>query len=196
MDFFPADPPQDESVAVESEPEPWRAPPENEVPALFPLSEVLAVAEDVAIIATGVRVYSTGVEFSIERRMRRGGMSEEEWQLAQMGFHGHHGVGSPGRMRYGLGLSDGQHLVLDRSWGGEQEPRDGSRHVLTMTGGSGGGSDRFHTSEEGLWLWPLPPEGPLELVVQWPDRGVPESRTVIDATSLRALAAEAAPIWP
>ncbi|MER7112428.1 ankyrin repeat domain-containing protein [Streptomyces sp. NPDC000229] len=42
----------------------------------------------------------------------------------------------------------------------------------------------------------LPPEGALTLVVEWPDEGVPETQTVIDAGEIRAAAARAVEIWP
>ncbi|MDQ1121658.1 hypothetical protein [Microbacterium trichothecenolyticum] len=45
------------------------------------------------------------------------------------------------------------------------------------------------------WLRPLPPEGPLELVVQRPAFGIGESRMILDGRRLRALAASARTLW-
>ena len=45
-------------------------------------------------------------------------------------------------------------------------------------------------------MWPLPPVGPLTLVAEWPAYGVAEARAAVDATELRARAAEAETIWP
>jgi len=44
-------------------------------------------------------------------------------------------------------------------------------------------------------LWPAPP-GPLAFVVEWPARGIPESRVEIDAGLVLKAARRAVPIWP
>jgi hypothetical protein len=194
MDFFAQDPPQNDEPPVSPEPEPWRSPPEDELPILVAVSEVLAVGDLVAIVVVGVRVFSTGVEILIERRARRGNRSEREWQLAQQEFHGFVERGNPGRLRYGVALGDGQRLVADDRFLEPVEPDGG--HRLTPTGGGGNGSDRVYTAEDRYWLWPLPPAGPLEIVAQWPAQGLPESRVVLDGTALREVAARVGTLWP
>lgn len=47
-----------------------------------------------------------------------------------------------------------------------------------------------------LHLSQLPPDGELLLVTEWPAEGVPETRTVFDATRLRAAAAGVVEVWP
>lgn len=44
-------------------------------------------------------------------------------------------------------------------------------------------------------FWPLPPEGPLEVVVQWSAFDIPESHVVLDTAPLLARASEARPVW-
>jgi hypothetical protein len=57
------------------------------------------------------------------------------------------------------------------------------------------GGSRFAVEHE-VFLWPLPPAGPLKLVVQWKDREIPETRTTLDGGAIRAAAKDAAEIWP
>ena len=45
------------------------------------------------------------------------------------------------------------------------------------SGGAGGGPQGYSSTDR-LWLWPLPPEGPIEFVMQWPALGVEELRYV------------------
>jgi hypothetical protein len=47
-----------------------------------------------------------------------------------------------------------------------------------------------------VWIYGLPPPGPLAFVCAWPARGIPESRVEIDAGLVLEAAALSAPIWP
>jgi hypothetical protein len=57
------------------------------------------------------------------------------------------------------------------------------------------GGTHFAVEHE-VFLWPLPPAGPLKLVVQWRDRDIPETRTTLDGGTIRAAAKDAAELWP
>ncbi len=172
----------------------WGAP-EDEVPAFFPIGEMLAITDRTALIVAGARVYSNGVEFVIDRRLRRGSLTQREWQRAHFGASGHLEQFEPGRLRYGLALGDGQHLVLGRPVLPSPDDDASTGHSIFATGGGGGGSNRFARYEDVIWLWPLPPEGPLEVVAQWPEQGIPESRVVLDGGALRSVATQAHRVW-
>ncbi|MGW0908779.1 hypothetical protein [Streptomyces sp. NPDC002853] len=47
-----------------------------------------------------------------------------------------------------------------------------------------------------LYLPHLPPSGEAQLVIEWPDEGIDETRTPIDASALVAASARALEIWP
>ncbi|MFB2599018.1 hypothetical protein ACEXQE_14600 [Herbiconiux sp. P17] len=151
--------------------------------------------ESVVIALVGAHVYSDGVELLIDRRLRRGRMPAAEWSRVQAEFTGHWAPSpSADRLRWGIALGDGQQVVLD----GMRNGLDGDApagHSLMLTGGGGGGDTSFYRMADGLWLWPLPPEGPLEIVLQWPALGIPESRVLLNATAIRALAPAARPLW-
>jgi hypothetical protein len=57
----------------------------------------------------------------------------------------------------------------------------------------GGGSPNDMRNQ--LWLWPLPPPGPLTLTVNWPEEGVVDHTIVLDATELVAAADRAERLW-
>jgi hypothetical protein len=198
MDFFPADPPSDDELAFAPEPErtPWLEPPADELPASFAVSEVIGRGDDVVVALASARVFSDGVELLIERHLRRGSRDHRQWRAAQTEFSGHGSGGASGddRLRWGMALDDGKRIFEDRSFGAPvTDPSDG--HTLRVIRGGGGGGSSKYLMRESLWLWPLPPEGPLELVVQWPAFGIGESRVIVDGGQLRALAAAVKPLW-
>ncbi|MGW6269378.1 MULTISPECIES: ankyrin repeat domain-containing protein [unclassified Streptomyces] len=47
-----------------------------------------------------------------------------------------------------------------------------------------------------LYLAELPPPGEAQLVVEWPDEGIGETRTAIDTAALRAASARVLEVWP
>jgi hypothetical protein len=49
--------------------------------------------------------------------------------------------------------------------------------------------------EVAVWVWGLPPPGPLAFVCEWPARHIPESRAVIDARLVLDAAGRVVPIW-
>ncbi|SEI16587.1 MULTISPECIES: hypothetical protein [unclassified Leifsonia] len=193
MSFFPPDPPEVESEGPEREPTPWWKPSDTEFAPLFPIDATIAVTENVAIILAAVRVYSNGVEFLIDRRIRRGRASSQEWREMQSKINDHFVRFHPKRLRYGVLLGDGQQVILGSPPGVYGVTPQS--HTLSHTGGGGGGSEDFYRADDALWLWPLPPEGPVEVVVQWPAFDVPESRVVLDSVPLRELASQARPVW-
>jgi hypothetical protein len=193
VSFFPPDPTDDEIEDIEQTQSPWWRPSDDEHAAIFPIGETIVSNDSVAVILSMARVYSNGVEFVIDRRVRRGGADLRAWRQMQSKIQGMFGQYDPDRLRYGVALGDGQRVIVDQGSGRFGEAPD--THSLVQTGGGGGGSNDTWRFEDGLWLWPLPPEGPLEVVVQWPAFGVPESHAVLDSAPLRELASRARPVW-
>jgi hypothetical protein len=46
------------------------------------------------------------------------------------------------------------------------------------------------------WVWPLPPDGPLSFVVQWPAQGVLLTRAGVEAVGIVQAAAQDERLWP
>jgi hypothetical protein len=60
-----------------------------------------------------------------------------------------------------------------------------------MASSGGGSSGRWGA----VWVFPLPPAGPLEIFVALPSVGLGEASTTVDGSALQAVAEEARVIW-
>ncbi|MGA5405642.1 ankyrin repeat domain-containing protein [Streptomyces lavendulocolor] len=187
-----------DDLVVEPEPEPPRpvfldlAPREDAVrdlpPSEYVLPGVVSLAveagrsEHTRLMLAGCSVWPDSVTLHFvvfRRRIRR-----EE--------HVTFGRPDPRGLRVGLVPADGRRVT---SLDGEPWPvagAPGRRMRLRVLQGSGGG---FH-DEVALWLSALPPEGKLTLVVEWPEAGIPETHTALDASGIRSAATRAVEIWP
>ena len=184
---------------VESPQPRWWQAPEDELPILVPAAEVLATTEHIAVALAGVAVHSDGIELRIERRLRRHGLALQEWNALMGAFMEHMPYGSAdpaGRLRFGVVLADGT-PVTDASpfFGGGDPMAHPDGLVLTRRQQGGGGGTHAYSSADHLWLWPLPPDGPIETVMQWPAFGIGETRVTVDVGSVSELSARARPFW-
>ena len=60
----------------------------------------------------------------------------------------------------------------------------------------GGGSGGDTSIDQSWWLSPLPPDGPLRIVVRCDEVGLPETVTELDGTAVRAAASDVVELWP
>jgi hypothetical protein len=146
-----------------------------------------------AVLIDRFVAYPTGVEFQVDVRVR---VAEQElWPLdwphrrSRQDFD----EGLPDDLlRLGVLFADQRKATtLDRMHplSDEDEPSG----PLMMQRGGGGGAHRW---EQGMWLWPLPPPGPLVVVVEWPAPGLVETCVERDAGLLVEAAARAVELWP
>ena len=202
MSFFPPDPVIPELEEPESSQPIWWQAPEDELPVLLPVSELLAVKDHVAIALVGIDVHRMGIQLRVERRLRRNGLPLTEWNDLCGTFMGHMSyrglVDVAGRLRFGVVLADGEKIVTDAFpfFGGGDPMIEPKGHTLSRREQGGGGGGSAYSSADHLWLWPLPPAGSIELVMQWPALGIDETRVRVDASMVPALAARARPFWP
>jgi hypothetical protein len=180
--------------------EQWRrkmSPPENEFPASVGLSVLLGRSDEVAVGLTDVGAFSTGFRFTLTVRVRqlrqrlvRGGL------FMLISSHTHPGieVPLPDRLLLGIEYPDGRRAstLTDMRMPGPGTQPDSEQLVLVQQGGGGG--DR--SVDQSYWVAPLPPSGPVNVVLAWPGFGIPESRTVLDAAAIRAAAARSQLLWP
>ena len=194
--------PVSESFFPPAEPEPerpplvlpeWISPPADEYPARVLIREFLARTPGTVLSLSHADVFSTGIRLKIEWQVRRRAETAAEWQLAS-NFHGL-GLDPAVQLRYGLALADGSVVTTAGRFGRAWDERPEGWSLIDHTGG-GGGDETRRTGGSGLWLWPLPPPGPLVLVAEWGARGVPESRLTIDGSALLAAVGGVRPLWP
>ncbi len=186
MSFFdvpspPEMPPPDEPARP-----PWFGPPRGVLPGMSTQRAVVFKTDRVFLIAQRFLSYPNGVEFTLTLRLR---YREDAQRDLPFQFSGprHPGPWSDEYLRLGVLLSDGTKWTNLTDW----RPDKGGPPVVKSLGGHGG-ENSFDMQH---WIWPLPPEGSLTLVSEWPAFDVPETHVVLDATELRARAAEAEIIW-
>jgi hypothetical protein len=161
------------------------SPPENEVPASLPMDRLLARTDDVAVALHGLAVYSTGLVFHLAVRVRPAAAQRVKLERVLWAHWQMEREGEP--FLVGIELADGRRATS------LQMPEPHSDVVFTNWGSSSSGSNG---ADQTWWLSPLPPEGPLRVVVRCASIGIAETSTELDATAIRRAAADVVTLWP
>jgi len=157
---------------------------------------VLARTADLAVAILGVTAYRNG--FTFELAIRRRAAAEDDSFDPHRVLHwlGREGSPPPEFLRVGVQFADGQRATnLDNWWDYfdpqdlEQAPPPGP--VLLLHGGRGGG----RVWDQSYWVWPLPPDGPVTFVVEWPAQGVPLTQARVEAVSIVQAATKDERLW-
>jgi hypothetical protein len=163
------------------------------------LNLVVGRSDKAALWIPAVTAYLDGFEFDVELRYR---FDDEE--LDHPFFLRHHprrrhrareeGL-DPHLLRLGIQFSDGRkatNLESRMSFGPSGELDETPEGPVLSPRGGGGGDGRWRQE---FWVWPLPPEGPLAFVCEWPAADIPETRNEIDSAVVRDAAAGAVVLW-
>jgi outer membrane lipoprotein-sorting protein len=161
-------------------------PPEDVLGAPAPLEAVLARTPAVVVAVDRVVAYPTGFELHLTVRtgdQRAPGTVERGHPRSWGGSWAFPGES----LRFGVAFSDGRAAFASNF-------RDlPSADGLTLLPISGSGtSGRF---DQRFWVEPLPPPGPLGLVVHWPVHGLAETRVDVSADAILDAASRAAVLW-
>jgi hypothetical protein len=149
------------------------------VPGVVPVELLVARTDSHAVLVDNLLVYPTGLDFDLAVRRR------------------------PGRPR--------QHRPRERFWGrdlrlevrfadGRAADNDPRRWPRT-SGDEVSDPPRLYQSTSGpdgghVWLWGLPPPGPLTFACEWPAQQLPPSQVELDAGLVLEAAARATSLWP
>lgn len=176
---FPEPEPEPERRQIRAQP-PWISAPRGVVPGTVPLDLVLARNDRAAVAVTHLGAYPTGFRFDltvlaadeeddeldpmIMGPMRRPGMRRRVEARDEM-------------LRFGIQFADGAKAtnVAGRPDWQSDEPPAGP---VLRTGGGGGGGGEW---TQHMWVWPLPPAGPLAFVCEWPAAGLELTRVEVEA---------------
>jgi hypothetical protein len=172
MSFFeppPWRPPRDYRVSA------WARGPDGMVPGVVPVALLVARTDTHAVLVDGLLVYPTGFDFDLAVRRRPGHPR-----------HPGHRWGDDLHLevRFADGRSADNH---PRRWphtSGDQPPDPPLLYQSTS------GPDGGH-----VWLWGLPPPGPLTFACQWPTEQIPPSQAELDAGLILAAAQRAQTLW-
>jgi hypothetical protein len=180
-DFFEPPPPAEPPPPRRPAP-PWRHAPSGTLPGVIALELVMAQTERVAVCVTRLDAYPSGFELEL---VTLAAVESEGDQLDPMLFGGRHGPGSrrsadggipTDMLRFGVEFANRAKATNTAGRPGsiDAEP---TGPVLSAGGGGGGGGNW----RQSVWVWPLPPPGPLTFVCEWPAAGVALTRHQIDA---------------
>ena len=175
------------------------SPPENEVPVAVPIGAVLARSESSAVTLTGVQVYSTGVALHVGVRCRPEALAGVDGGLHDLLWAGRRGRTTA--FMVGLEFADGRRASnLPRRLAPGERARPGlvgeDAGPDAVLFDQGGGSSSQLSADQSWWLSPVPPDGPLRLVVRCDLLELPETVTELDGTAIRAAAADVVTLWP
>ena len=189
-DFFtPPPPPEPEPEYAQPE---WLGPPDNELGVAVPIRVVLARTGEVAVAATDVVAYSTGIELNLAVRLRTVDHLADPYGM----HYGRMRLGGAELgdevLRFGAEFEDGRRVTNIDAFPGADPERAPTDPVLVQRGGGGGGK----TWDQRLWLWPLPPAGVLAFVCEWPKHGIGLTRVEVDIAPILEAAAAAEQLWP
>ena len=199
MSFFdeverPPPPPEPQ----EHEPPPWFQPPSRHVAGLVADRRVVARAADIAVLLSHLDVFPTGCSIRVRVSVvRPHDESERDWQdrlrrdvhSRHFGMHG----GGEGPLRFGVDLGAAGRATTDNRHRPHREQPEGP--VLHQHGVGGSGSPGEYVQTHHLWLWPLPPARPFDLVFQWHDQGIGETRVELDGAAIVEAAGRSHPLF-
>jgi len=193
LSFFepppPREPPQRSGLSTGGR---WN-PPDNETGVVVPIRQVIVRREDLVIAFTGIVAYSLGFAGDLVVLWRQAESPDDVERMDLI--HAQHGMYRRGELRddflrFGVEFGDGRRGTnLETRFGDEAGPE--RVYVATHGGGGGGSKMSWH-----YWVRPLPPPGPVALVVEWPVLDVPTTRHEVDAQPILDAAAESEPFWP
>jgi hypothetical protein len=174
----------------------WIEPPADVVPGIVPVELILARTPQRAIGLTGLRAYPTGFGCTLHLRLRED-IPGEQSNFGAFNMFGDvvdpAGEFAAYYLRFGVGFADGRKATnLNQRHDFDEGPAPDPPTLRLVRWE---GYDRL-AWEVDLWVYGLPPPGPLAFVVEWLARGIPESRVEIDAGLVLEAAARAVPIWP
>jgi hypothetical protein len=179
----------------------WLQAPEDVVGGVVLVELIVARNDRAAVFVTRLAAFPAGFEFDLElltrERMRLAG----RFDLIDRGDE----PGSeppPEVVRFGIEFSDGRRttslggMTSGATYGlvadADDDAPDPRTEIMMNPGGGGGGERR---SYETYWVWPLPPDGPVRFVCEWPEFGIAESSVEIDGSTIRGAADRATPVW-
>jgi hypothetical protein len=198
MEFFdaPRSAPESEPPWIEPEPKPWHGPPTRTLPGRLADTLVLAHTHRVAVVVGDLAAYPTGFTFSVQTIARR--FDPREWSrfdALNIGPLPRAATGElpPELLRFGVQFADGGRATsLDAYVGTAADPDEPPQPpLLQPRSGSGGGGQWRHD----VWVWPLPPAGPLTFACEWPALDIALSRRDLDAERLQEAAGRSRLLW-
>jgi hypothetical protein len=157
------------------------------LPATIPVNALLCQTDDVVVVIPTLDVYLNGFSINLAILVNPH-RAQDIHQMIR---------GGPMMMpRVGVRFADGRVGGQGVRHGPFDMPKDAegvpTQPFVGFAGGSGGGSGGWRFA---VWVYPLPPDGPLEIFVALPPPASVEASTTVDGSAIQAAADRASVIW-
>lgn len=202
MSFFgDFKPPREEAEEEEYVQPEWMGPPGDCVGGVVGVELIVGRSDKAAIYLTALVAYPTGMSLTTEVVTKPDVDPYAFEMLHPRGRRAPVGEADPEVLRIGIGFSDERKAAnVGGMFGGtalvafqrDEKPPDPQSDLLLIPGGGSGGA---HHSKQDYWVWPLPPEGPVTFVCEWPALEIPESSVELDGELIRTAAERARSVW-
>ncbi len=164
------------------------------------VEEIIGRSDDAAVAVRRITAFDDGFQLDLVawlRRQARGRRRRRFHREILLSAHGPFDVRDDDGgvvaelVRFGVQFPDGAEATnLGGAWMPSHDATE-PMHGLESRGGSSSDSE----TEQTFWIWPIPKEGGVDLVCEWPAHNIVESRLTIDGDSLRAAASRSVPVW-
>jgi hypothetical protein len=168
--------------------QPHRGPPDAVLGEPVAGRTIVARTDALVIAVDRIVAYPTGFELGITVRSHDAPVSGSFDEVRLRSWSGSSAF--PGEsLHVGVVFADGRRSSVANF--PSQRHATGDVRLVPLRGG--GTQLRF---DQRFWVEPLPPPGPLGVVVEWDRRGLPETRADLDAGAIIAAASRAETLWP
>lgn len=160
----------------------WDRPSEGTVPVVLPVDALVLQNDGIVVAMQHLEVYPNGFTINLVMRVNPRKVQAVFEMLRPLGPHRWPNVS----VRFADGRASSPIAELPKDEHGvPTEP-------IVTTMGAGGGPGGWRAS---AWVFPLPPAGPVEILVSLESVGLGESRVTLDGSDIRVAAQRATEIW-
>jgi hypothetical protein len=160
--------------------QPWMGPPRGWLGGFVPVRVTLGRGADHLVTLGSLEAYPEGISASLVIVSR----------LPDLGHHPMMMDPAQDAHRFGVAYADGRKWQSGMPNALSYDP--GPDDVVVHLRGGGGGGNEYRMD---LWLWPLPPAGPVTFAFAWERAGIPETLTLVEGNLFRDAAAAAEHLW-
>lgn len=178
----------------------WQRPPTDILGQVVPIQQFVVQTDHMVVALQHAIAFPEGCILALHVAARRGSLDESAWErLAGSNLGGYPEVELiEGDLKLGVRFPDGSRATtVEHPFRGWAHPTDRpDPPMLIETSGGSGRSDQSYDSDRQLWLWPLPPPGPFEFVIEWQHMGIDMTSVALDGSAIVRAAEQARPYWP
>jgi hypothetical protein len=177
----------------------WQGPPTDVLGTVVPVQQFVARTDHAVVALQHLIALPEGCILSLRLAVRRGSLDESAWNdVLGTASVGHPDLTAPEEgLTFGVRFPDGsrattvEHSI--KGWAPRSDRPE--RPMLVEIGSESSSDDQYFNGRQELWIWPLPPLGPFEFVVEWQSLGLDLTSHTLDGSAVVRAAEDARPFW-